>query len=110
MNRTIFQTIIGRVGNFLDYGIYHFEMNCTIFQTIVGGVGDCLDYGIYHFENFWVYYKGTDSACTRGIDSGVRIQTGQWYLVAIIHNGTHVTSYVNGKQNHVKVYLVHSSL
>ncbi|XP_063423309.1 uncharacterized protein LOC134707479 isoform X1 [Mytilus trossulus] len=72
-------------------------------RTIIGGVGDCLDYGIYHFENFWVYYKGTDSACTRGIDTGVRIQTGEWYLVAAIQNGTHVISYVNGKQSAVKV-------
>ncbi|KAJ8307080.1 hypothetical protein KUTeg_015164 [Tegillarca granosa] len=44
-----------------------------------------------------------DYGCSRGIDSGVTVQNGKWYLVATTNNGTHVTIYVNGHTNTVKV-------
>nr|XP_034336472.1 uncharacterized protein LOC105332975 isoform X2 [Crassostrea gigas] len=64
-------------------------------RTIVGGVGYCRDFGIYNFENFWVYYRGRNWTCTKGVDTTLAIRTGQWYLVAISNNGTHVTGYAN---------------
>ncbi|KAK3105994.1 hypothetical protein FSP39_010464, partial [Pinctada imbricata] len=70
-------------------------------RTIIGGVGACKDFGIYHFQTFWAYYKGVDDSCTRGINSGVQIVVGEWYLVAVVGNNTHITFYVNGKAQSV---------
>nr|XP_022345628.1 uncharacterized protein LOC111138107 [Crassostrea virginica] len=72
-------------------------------RTIVGGVSSCGDFGIYNFENFWMYYKGKNWTCTKGVDSSLPIQTGLWYLVAVTNNGTHVTGYANNQSSTVEV-------
>ena len=76
---------------------------CHPCQTIVGGVSSCGDFGIYNFENFWMYYKGKNWTCTKGVDSSLPIQTGLWYLVAVTNNGTHVTGYANNQSSTVEV-------
>ncbi|XP_061182724.1 uncharacterized protein LOC133191060 isoform X3 [Saccostrea echinata] len=72
-------------------------------RTVIGGVASCKDFGIYHFENFWMYYKGKNWTCTKGLDTFVRIRVGQWYLVAVSNNGTHVTGYTNNHSTTVEV-------
>lgn len=66
-------------------------------------MGYCRDFGIYNFENFWVYYRGRNWTCTKGVDTTLAIRTGQWYLVAISNNGTHVTGYANNHSVTVEV-------
>ncbi|XP_055995838.1 uncharacterized protein LOC125646492 [Ostrea edulis] len=72
-------------------------------RTVVGGVSICRDFGIYHFENFWVYYKGKSWSCTKGVDTMLPIRVGEWYLVAVTNNGTHVTGYAGNHSATVEV-------
>ncbi|KAL3836098.1 hypothetical protein ACJMK2_021551, partial [Sinanodonta woodiana] len=79
-------------------------------RTIMGGVADCNDWGINLNHNSFRGYVKTDSSCTTDLDTGNMppVRVGQWYMIALVNNGTHAMAYENGVlKNTVKVLNYH---
>ncbi|KAL3836103.1 hypothetical protein ACJMK2_021556 [Sinanodonta woodiana] len=80
-------------------------------RTIVGGTADCNDWGINLNDfSFRGYVNTNPSSCSTDLDtiSTPPVQVGQWYMVALVNNGTHARAYVNGAlRNTVKVTSYH---
>ncbi|ESO82963.1 hypothetical protein LOTGIDRAFT_169789, partial [Lottia gigantea] len=69
-------------------------------RTIIGGVNICRDFGLYlqngHFNAF--YYPASKAGCTAPLQ-GASYSVGQWYLVSVSNNGTHMRLDVSGSDS-----------
>ena len=67
-------------------------------QTVVGGVQDCNDFGFNLNSGTFRGFLKLSKECTRDLDAGKPlISIGQWYMIAVTNNATHMVIYQNGE-------------
>ena len=73
------------------------SFTCTT-QTVVGGVQDCNDFGFNLNSGTFRGFLKLSKECTRDLDAGKpHITIGQWYMIAVTNNATHMVIYQNGE-------------
>ena len=74
--------------------LFHFPLN----QTVVGGVQDCNDFGINLNSGTFRAFVKLSKECPRDMDAKKPlVSIGQWYMIAVTNNATHMLIYQNGE-------------
>ena len=64
----------------------------------MGGVQGCNDFGFNLNSGTFRGFVKQSKQCTRDLDAGKPlISIGQWYMIAVTNNATHMVIYQNGE-------------